>query len=84
MSVVATTTKEPATLMRQKKQPILAVLYTQSRVFHVVQVSVKGGSKYALGIKQPVGYRWVVSPTDKNKLWKVMQEYWNITVVNVN
>jgi hypothetical protein len=83
MSVVST--KEPATLIRQKKQPILAALHTQSRVFHVVQVSVKGGSKYALGIKQPLGgYRWVISPTDKNKLWKVMQEHWNITVANVN
>ena len=77
-----TTVKAPAFLIRYpNKRPVLAVLHTQDQTLHVVEISVKGGYKYALGIKQKVGYRWVIEPTDKTTLWDAMQERWNITVV---
>ena len=76
-----TTVKAPAFLVRYRdKRPVLATLHTPDRALHVVEVSVKGGHKYALGLKQRVGYRWVIEPTDKTTLWKNMQERWDITV----
>lgn len=75
------TVKAPAFLVRYtNKRPILAVLHTQDQILHIVEISVKGGYKYALGVKQKVGYRWIVNPTDKSTLWDAMQERWNITV----
>ena len=76
-----TTVKAPAFLVRYRdKRPVLATLHTQDQILHVVEVSVKGGYKSALGLKQKVGYRWVIEPTDKATLWKNMQERWDITV----
>jgi len=76
-----TTVKAPAFLVRYTtKRPILAVLHTQDQILHIVEISVKGGYKYALGAKQKVGYRWIINPTDKATLWDAMQERWNITV----
>jgi len=77
-----TTVKAPAFLVRYRdKRPVLAVLHTQDQILHIVEISVKGGFKYALGLKQKVGYRWVIPPTNKTTLWDAMQERWNITVV---
>jgi len=76
-----TTVKAPAFLVRYpNKRPVLAVLHTQDQILHIVEISVKGGFKYALGLKQKVGYSWVINPTDKATLWEAMQERWNITV----
>ena len=79
-----TTVKAPAFLIRcSNKRPVLATLYTQDQTLHVIEVSIKGGYKYALGLKQRVGYRWVVPPVDKTTLWDVMQERWDITVAGL-
>ena len=76
-----TTVKAPAFLVRYRdKRPVLATLHTQDQILHVIEVSIKGGHKYALGLKQNVSYCWVIEPTDKATLWKNMQERWDITV----
>ena len=75
--------KVPAKLFRCKKGPVLAILQTQGETFHVVEVTCKGGPRFALGIKQQVGYYWVIGPkATKPELWKQMKETWDITVAD--
>jgi len=83
MTTSTAAVKESAVLVRRPdKSPLLAKLYTQSQVFHVVEIRVKGGHKYALGEKQRVGYRWVVNPTDKTTLWENIKERWNVSIAD--
>jgi len=64
------------------KSPLLAKLHTQSQVFHVVEIRVKGGHKYALGEKQHVGYRWIIGPMSKSTLWENIKERWNVSIAD--
>jgi len=75
-----TSVKTPALLVCLDKRPVLGKLYTQDKVLHIVQVSVKGGFKYALGEKQAAGYRWIINPMEKTALWNSIKERWKITV----
>jgi len=71
----------PAVLVRCNKSPILAKLIVQDAEFHIVEVTCKGGPRYALGSKQRAGgYRWAIAPTTKSELWTKMKEVWDITI----
>ena len=72
--------KVPALLVRTNKRPVLAVLHLGDDALHVVEVKVRGENLYALGVKRRVSYYWMIPPTTKTNLWKVMQEMWDIIV----
>ena len=83
MATSTVAVKESAVLIRcPNKSPLLAKLHTQEQVFHIVEVSVRGGHKYALGVKRTAGYCWVINPTDKTTLWKTIKERWNVSIAN--
>ena len=74
--------KIPALLERRSKGPILAVLRIQDEVLHIVEVTCKGGTQYALGCKQKAGgYKWILGPTGKAELWNAMKETWDVKVI---
>jgi len=73
--------KVPALLTRKSvKYPILAKLTVQEHTFYVVEVTCKGGPRYALGSKVKSGFHWVLGPIGKTELWTKMKEVWDITV----
>jgi hypothetical protein len=72
--------KIPAVLVRVQRRPILAKLIVQDETFYVVEVTCKGGFKYALGCKTKGGLNWLISPMTKTELWEEMKKTWEITV----
>ena len=72
--------KTPAVLVRTQNRPILAKLIVQDETFYVVEVTCRGGFKYALGCRGKRGLHWLISPMTKTELWEKMKEAWDITV----
>ena len=72
--------KIPALLVRHNKRPILATVYIGEDTFYVVEVTSRGGPKYALGNKVKTGFYWLIPPTTKAELWNAMKQAWEITI----